>query len=347
MNMTETDKTKKQLIIFLLVTYGVTCLMGILIWYGSTISAEMGVFPIAQMHYPAAGVMLAYLLTRWEDSLMPRWFYLFFIILTIGQIALSVLSIVMPGQMMTVNGMEISAWGMISQYVIIGVSILCWFFLLAAGKKRRGAYGLSWKCWKASVLCICLFVGLYFGRAALSCAISGQMGMLIDILTSPVSYSYMLLMPINFFLAFVPFFGEEYGWRYYFQPILQKRFGMRRGVLILGVVWGLWHIFLDFFYYTTPDRGLAMTGGQMITCVFLGIFFAWAYMKTGNIWVPVILHFINNNIAPVMAGNYSMDGLENQQITWAMIPEALLINGIVFGFFLLSKEFRKKEVTEE
>ena len=90
-----------------------------------------------------------------------------------------------------------------------------------------------------------------------------------------------------------------------------------------------------------------MTGGHMITCVFLGLFFAWAYMKTGNIWVPVILHFINNNMAPVMAGNYSMDVLENQQITWAMIPEALLINGIVFGFFLLSKEFRKKEVTEE
>ena len=34
--MTETTKTKKQLIIFLLVAYGVTYLMGLLAWYGNT-----------------------------------------------------------------------------------------------------------------------------------------------------------------------------------------------------------------------------------------------------------------------------------------------------------------------
>lgn len=345
--MKETDKTKKQLIIFLLVAYGVTFLMGIVTWYGSTIQAEMSVFPNAQMYYPAAGVMLAYLLTRWEDSLVPRWFYLYFILITLGQIGLSLISIVMPGRMMPVNGMEISMWAMLSQYLIIGGTVICWVFLLAAGKKRRAAYGLSWKNWKISVFCICLFLVLYFGRAALSCALSGQMGMLFDILKSPMTWSYIIFMPLNFFLVFMPFFGEEYGWRYYFQPILQKRFGMRRGVLILGVLWGLWHIFLDFFYYTTPDRGLAMTAGQIITCVFLGIFFAWAYGKTNNIWVPVIIHFINNNLAPVMAGDYSLEVLENQQMSWAMIPEALLINGIMFGFFLLSKEFRKKDATEE
>ena len=118
---------------------------------------------------------------------------------------------------------------------------------------------------------------------------------------------------------------------------------MRQGVLILGVAWGLWHIFLDFFFYTTPDRGLIMTVSQIITCLGLGIFFAWAYLKTDNIWVPVILHFMNNNLAPVMANNYSMDVLENQQVTWVMVPQTLLLNGVVFGLFLLSKEFRVKK----
>ena len=55
--MTETTKTRKQLLIFLLIAYGVTYVMGILTWYGSTISVEMSVFPTAQMFYPAAGVM--------------------------------------------------------------------------------------------------------------------------------------------------------------------------------------------------------------------------------------------------------------------------------------------------
>lgn len=341
--MTETNKTKKQLIIFLLVAYGVTFLMGILTWYGSTISAEMSAFPNAQMFYPAAGVMLAYLLTNREDSLLPRWFYLCFLLITLLMISVSVLSVAMPGQIMMLNEMEISMWAVLSQYVVIGGSILCWITFLIAGKNRRAAYGLGWKHWKTSFLCILLFFVLYFVRLVIAYAVSGQMSLLSDILLSPVTVPYIISLPINFFLVFAPFFGEEYGWRYYLQPILQKRFGMRTGVLILGVAWGVWHIFLDFFYYTTPDMGLPMTVTQIITCVSLGIFFAWAYLKTDNIWVPVILHFLNNNLAPVVANNYSMDVLENQQVTWAMVPEALLLNGVLFGFFLLSKEFREKK----
>ena len=50
--------TKRQLLIFLLVAYGVTYAMGILTWYGNAVSAELSAFPNAQMNYPAAGVML-------------------------------------------------------------------------------------------------------------------------------------------------------------------------------------------------------------------------------------------------------------------------------------------------
>lgn len=227
--MTETVKTKRQIIIFLLVAYGVTYLMGILTWYGSTIPVEMSVFPNAQMFYPAAGVMLAYLLTRWEDSTLPKWFYLCFLLVTLLLIVFSILFVVMPEQTTVLYGQTISLWSLFSQYATIVGSILCWITLLISGKKRRAAYGLGWKNWKSSLFCILVFLVIYFGRAALAYAMEGQM----------------------------------------------------------GVIWGLWHIFLDFFYYTTPDRGIMMTISQIITCVTLGIFFAWAYMKTNNIWVPV------------------------------------------------------------
>ena len=86
-----------------------------------------------------------------------------------------------------------------------------------------------------------------------------------------------------------------------------------------------------------------MVVSQIITCVTLGIFFAWAYMKTNNIWVPVILHFMNNNLAPVITGTYSADVLEGQVISWADIPFALIMNGLIFGFFLLAKPFRESQ----
>lgn len=346
--MTETNETKKQLIIFLIIAYGVTYMMGLLTWYGSTIQVEMSVFPNAQMFYPAAGVMMAYLLTRRKDRLLPKWFYICFMLITVLMIALAALSVIAPGQQIFLYEQPISLWMLLSQYAIIIGSILCWITLLISRKERRAAYGLGWKNWKASVLCILVFLVLYFGRAVLAYVLEGQTDVLLEIWKNPMTWSYLLVTPINFLFVFIPFLGEEYGWRYYLQPILQKKFGMRGGVLILGIVWGLWHIFLDFFYYTTPDRGLIMTASQIITCVTLGIFFAWAYLKTDNIWVPVILHFLNNNLSLVVANDYSLEVLENQQVTWASVLASLLLNGVIFGFFLLSKEFReKKEFREE
>lgn len=315
--------------------------MGILTWYGSTIPVEMSTFPNAQMFYPAAGVMLAYLLTEGKGSPMPKWFYISFLLVTLLMAALCILSVAMPGQTLLLNGMSISVWMLFSQYGVIGGSILCWVTLLLSGKEKRTSYGLGWKRWKASFLCILVFLILYFGRAAISYTLEGQPGMILEILQNPATWSYLFFVPVNFLLSFAPFLGEEYGWRYYLQPLLQKRFGMKKGVLVLGAAWGVWHIFLDFFYYTTPDRGLIMLTAQIITCVTLGIFFAWAYLKTDNIWVPVILHFLNNNLALVVANDYSVEILENQQVTWAMIPSALLFNGVLFGLFLLSKEFRE------
>ncbi|HEY9334406.1 MAG TPA: CPBP family intramembrane glutamic endopeptidase [Kribbella sp.] len=36
--------------------------------------------------------------------------------------------------------------------------------------------------------------------------------------------------------------GEELGWRAYLQPYLQTRFSVLRSSLVVGVLWGLWHI---------------------------------------------------------------------------------------------------------
>ncbi len=341
--MTEQSKAKKQFIIFLFIAYGVTCITGIMTWYGSTIPTELSIFPSAQMFYPAAGVMLAYLLTQWKDEKLPRAFYICFLAVTFVMIIGCVMAIAAPGELISVAGQELSRWSLIGQYVMIVGTILCWIMLLVCGRERREAYGLRWKNGKASLFCILVFLVLYFGRGILSYVLDGQADMIAEILRNPAALGYLIVMPINFLLSCMPFFGEEYGWRYYLQPLLQKKFGMRRGVLLLGVVWGLWHIFLDFFFYTTPDRGLIMTVSQIITCLGLGIFFGWAYLKTENIWVPVILHYLNNNLIVVVANEYTAGVLQNQAVTWEMIPAAILLNGVLFGVFILSKEFRKKE----
>ena len=47
--MEQKEITNTRLIIYVLMAYGLTCLMGILMWYGSTKGYDLTVFPTAQM----------------------------------------------------------------------------------------------------------------------------------------------------------------------------------------------------------------------------------------------------------------------------------------------------------
>lgn len=343
----ESKIEKRQLIIFAAVAYGITYVLGLLMWYGYAEGTDLSAFPNAQMMYPAMGVMLAFLLTQREDENVPRAFYRIFLVSGAVQIALSILSVLMPDMTIEMAGITVPVWLLWIQYVQIIGGLICLIFLFISGKRRREAYGLRWKNWKASIFCIVLYLALYFARAASAYVLQGQIGAFFDILKSPEAWISIGVLPLNFLLAYTAFFGEEYGWRYYLQPVLQNKFGLRKGVLILGVIWGLWHLPLDIFYYVTPDKAVIMTLNQVITCVGLGIFFGYAYMKTENIWVPVILHFLNNNLILVISGQFSGDVLQDQSVSWADIPAALILNGLLFGLFILAKPYREKKQTTD
>ncbi len=160
--MTEKHMNKKELSIFLLTAYGVTYLMGLLMWYGGNASIDLSAFPNAQMMYPAAGVMLAYLLEGKGKRQVPGWFFMVFLLLTGVLIGVSVLSVVMPEKTVIMPGGEISVWMTITQLVLIGGSIFCWIALLVDGKVRRRGCGPGWKNGKAPWLCMLLFNGALF-----------------------------------------------------------------------------------------------------------------------------------------------------------------------------------------
>ena len=146
----------------------------------------------------------------------------------------------------------------------------------------------------------------------------------------------VVLVP-NFFLSFLPFFGEEYGWRYYLTPALQGRFGARRGALAVGVLWGLP---LNLFFYS-PDTSLQSIAAQLVVCVTLGVFFTFAYEKCGkNIWLPVVLHYLNNSMVLVWTGTAD---ISNQIISWTDVAISAIMYGVVFLPFLAAKCYRKNK----
>ena len=326
-----TATEKRQLLLYALIAFGLPALLALPLGLTQRAGYPVDVFPNAQMYYPAAGVMLALLVTRRDGAPLPRRFYGFFLALAAVMAGCALASALLPAL----------PWATAIQFVIIAGSILAWIFLLTEKKPTRAAAGLCWG-WKSpgvtrrSFAMIGLFLALYLGRFAFSAAVSGEWPSYRAYFGGAAPYLIFVSLLPSFFLAFTAFFGEEYGWRYFLQPLLQRRFGAVRGTLLLGVAWGLWHLPLDLFFYS-PATSLQSIAAHQITCITLGVFFAFAYLKTGNIWVPVILHYLNNNMIAVLSGSADIG---NQVYGWAEIGAAALINGVIFLPFLASRVFR-------
>lgn len=315
----------RESLIFLLVAFGAPFLMGVPLAIAQRAGYNTDVFPNAQMFYPAAGTMLAYLLARRPQ--MPRLFYALYLVCVAALVACCLGAVLAPGDV----------WLLAVNYVIIAGSVLAWVGLIVAKKDRRAAAGLRWQGGVKALGYVALFLVLRTAAVFIGMIPYGQFGEYLSYWTTLAPYSIVLLLIPNFFLCFLPFFGEEYGWRYFWQPRLQQRFGPRAGVLVLCLAWALWHLPLNLFYYA-PETGWQSFVGQIITCVTLGVYFGWAYMKTQNIWVAVLLHYFNNNMILAYTGSAV---LSNQTVTWFDVLIQLVIYGAIFLPFLAAKVYRK------
>jgi membrane protease YdiL (CAAX protease family) len=118
--------------------------------------------------------------------------------------------------------------------------------------------------------------------------------------------TYLLIYLL--FLIFEGPLGEEPGWRGFALPRLQQRSGPLVGTLLLGVLWGLWHLPL-FFIPGTDWYALSVVGtGFMGHLVPLGVFviwtialaitFTWIFNNTrGSLLLAMLLH-ASINVAP-------------------------------------------------
>ena len=109
----------------------------------------------------------------------------------------------------------------------------------------------------------------------------------------------ILIAPI---INAIPILGEEFGWRAYLQPKLMP-LGGRKAMLVMGVVWGLWHaplIAMGHNYGTrypgAPWSGILATVWMMF---ILGTFFGWGALRGGSVWPAVIGHGAINGIAGI------------------------------------------------
>ena len=130
-------------------------------------------------------------------------------------------------------------------------------------------------------------------------AITGS-ALLLSILTEGVTPALPWLSnPLTLLVGYDSFFSilffrgplqEEFGWRGYALPRLQKRFSALVSSLILGVIWFAWHI----PYYTMVSEEAIFESaiwGLVPSHILITILFTWLYNNTGgSVLAALIFH---------------------------------------------------------
>lgn len=110
-----------------------------------------------------------------------------------------------------------------------------------------------------------------------------------------------LAIPLFFILFLIPAVCEEAGWMGYAADPMQYRWGALRAGIIMGSVWGLWH--LVGWYYQTHHT-LTWTTGQFISTVALRVIIFWLYNNTGRSVLAAILFHDMMNVSEFLFPDY-------------------------------------------
>jgi membrane protease YdiL (CAAX protease family) len=87
---------------------------------------------------------------------------------------------------------------------------------------------------------------------------------------------------------------EEPGWRGFALPRLQKRYGPLVGTIIVGILWGLWHL-PGFFGGWLPPLNPSSLAALLVSTVGFSFIMTWIYNHTdGSILLMILFHSANS-----------------------------------------------------
>jgi len=105
----------------------------------------------------------------------------------------------------------------------------------------------------------------------------------------------LLFLAIVFVQQGLVLIGEEVGWRGYALPALQARYSALVASLILGLVWGLWHLPLILTPQARSGVAEVPVVLFLLDIVASSVFYAWVYNNTrGSLLAVTLLHSVTN-----------------------------------------------------
>lgn len=299
----------RQVGIFLGMTFALTWGLNLLLWrtvgYGASRPAIMMLQ--LQMLLPALSAILCSLFLFRDHALYQArlrrepacWVFYLFIFYTLAHTATTLIAL------FSYDFIVLNINAIVSQAVGLAALLAVLVMRLVMGKEAFARVGLAggrplyWLVFGAGFaafygLQTLLNMAFRLGEAVdLAALLGGDMGLPAPLLWFLIALQSVVLGP---FLGLLFAFGEEYGWRGYLQSEL-LRLGKLRAMLVIGVIWGLWHapvIAMGHNYPGYPAAGIVLMTAY---CMGLAVILGYAVLKSGSVWLAAFLHALNNQAA--------------------------------------------------
>ena len=121
--------------------------------------------------------------------------------------------------------------------------------------------------------------------------------LILTVLDQPIPWEYGLppamLVPIGLLIWLLGAVPEEFGWRGYALERLLKGNSPLVASLILGLVWGVWHLPLHFI--STSTQYVIPIWQYLLQTIVLSVIYTWLFRGTnGSILIAGIFHAMAN-----------------------------------------------------
>jgi membrane protease YdiL (CAAX protease family) len=174
-------------------------------------------------------------------------------------------------------------------YVIFSLAVygpvISWF--LNRDKCEIKKENLDYKSYFKWISLIVIYPLILFGLSVLITKVMSGFSKPLLSLTLPLWF-----IPIILIQQLLTSGTEEFGWRGFLQPMLEKKYSVEKAGYITGSLWSIWHYpFIIFMNYT---MGVGVVVSSLIGFTLLTIpqtfVFTYLYKKTNNIFLCVLFH---------------------------------------------------------
>lgn len=325
---------KKDLKIFIAISFIIPYLMGFAIYYCKLHEISTSIYPLFQTFMPFLAVIA--LLYKEDKSIIKVFPFKIYIFTSIVMFVFAIVNIFYPN------------FDNFSDTIILMSAIAMIIAISTMDKDLKKKLSLNNPNKKSTLLMCLLFIIIYFLRTFLGYVLQGETNEFFKILNLKSLRIFISIFIFSFF-NIMPFIGEEYGWRAYLAPRLKEIYGVKKSILMTGFIWGIWHLPLNLFYYsdgvlTSQIYSILV---QLVFCIFIGIFLTYAYNKTKSIWAPVMIHYLNNNLALLLVTDFSKDIFSGQHYDLKETLFSIVSSIILFGIFMFSKYVKDENLWEK